>query len=339
VKLWAKRSLVVIVAIGSILAIFVGARAVTGTDGSGSDPNSASGKNEVVEIVQQDGRSASKTGFSMKRTSQDTVDNVNAAAATSAGCSDCQSIAVAVQIVLITGNPSTVAPKNYAIALNTNCLRCGAMGLAYQDVITTGGPVYFTADANTQLSSLEQQIKDAADSGGSFFDVRAEIDGLVHQMWSIVASDMQHAGASYKADPKKDVQVDRTGSGTCPTDPGQATPVPTDSPSAVPLSTPSPSDSVTACPTPDVTTTPSQDPASSPSPTCTDTPVASPTPEPSPTVEPSPCPSLVESTPAPTDSATPQPTTSTIDPSPTPTATDTPVPAPTPSATPSVSPS
>src|SRR5688572_19454266 len=62
--------------------------------------SSNSGNQSVVLVNQQDGRVLDRVGFSLKRELDDTVDNKNGAAAVSAGCDGCRTVAVAVQVVL-----------------------------------------------------------------------------------------------------------------------------------------------------------------------------------------------------------------------------------------------
>ena len=66
---------------------------------------------------------------------QEDVDNVNSANAF-ASCSDCVTVAISFQVVLVVGQADVVIPQNIAQAVNWDCFRCITAALASQLVIT-----------------------------------------------------------------------------------------------------------------------------------------------------------------------------------------------------------
>ncbi|MFN2471431.1 MAG: hypothetical protein ABR583_10705 [Gaiellaceae bacterium] len=95
--------------------------------------------NAAIAINTKDGSSVFKLAFKIRKVAGDVVDETNAAVAYSS-CESCRTVAIAIEIVLVTGNPSVVTPTNLAIAINENCNLCTAFAAAYQIVIGTGGP-------------------------------------------------------------------------------------------------------------------------------------------------------------------------------------------------------
>src|SRR5204862_5775312 len=87
----------------------------------------------------------------------DVVDEPNGAVAY-ASCTDCSAIAIAFEIVLVEGNPSTVTPTNVAIAFNENCQTCVAVAEAYQFVLGTGGLVHFDPEGNRILAQIRHEL-------------------------------------------------------------------------------------------------------------------------------------------------------------------------------------
>jgi putative peptide zinc metalloprotease protein len=175
----------------------------------------------------------------------DVVDPTNAAVAY-ASCTDCQTIAVAIQVVFIMDDASTITPENVAIAINELCTLCETMASAYQFVITTGGPVRFTDEGQRRLREvlaafhdLEKRAEDM-----TLEEIDAEIQALVDEIAAILATELVPAGDSSTA---------------------EETPSPAASPSSV--VSPSPTES-TVSPTPTVeptsTITVSPDPSPSP---------------------------------------------------------------------------
>ena len=68
-------------------------------------------------------------------TDGEVVDNRNEAYAL-ASCTNCTTVAVAFQVVLVVGQSDTVAPVNVAVAANGGCLACQTTALAIQLVVT-----------------------------------------------------------------------------------------------------------------------------------------------------------------------------------------------------------
>lgn len=292
------RKLLAVVAVAALVA-GGGAYALTGDN---------SGNHSVVLVNRHDGKAESKAGFSLKSVSGDVVDNANAAVAVSADCSGCRTVAVALQVVLVEGQASTIAPENYAIALNQNCTGCETMAAAYQYVVTTGGNVRFTAEGNQAMAEIEAEIRDVAASELSLPQIDASLDGLVDRYWTVVDEQLAEVGAQAgKVDnPKQeDVDIDTSddaGPSASPSpsatesaqtggtaDGGAPTPCPSPIEAAEP--TPSPTPSPTPTPTPTECPSPAgagSEPAE-PAPSATDE--ATPTPEESPTSTPTPTPS------------------------------------------------
>jgi hypothetical protein len=292
---------------------------LAGAGASSTVTQSSAGDHSVVVVNRHDDRSVARTGFSTRRELGDTVDASNGAAAVSADCTGCRTVAVAVQVVLVEGNPNNVSANNLALALNQNCSGCETMAAAYQYVVSTGGIVRFTPEGEQAMADLRHQISSVAESDLPFPEADAQLTGLVQQLWGVVDDEMRRVGRPFVAIPKKDVDVETSPEGATesPTPSPETTASPTD---AAPM--PETTESPTPCPTPTATTEPVD-----PSQTETTETV---TPSPSPVIRDCPTPSPTESatsTPETTESSSssPEPT-----PSPSPTETETSSPSPTP---------
>lgn len=90
--------------------------------------------NTAVAVNTRDGSKVLRLAFSVRRVVSDTVDPVNAAAAASS-CDACLTLAAAIQVVLVAGDPEVVAPENLALAVNVDCTSCDTAALAYQFVL------------------------------------------------------------------------------------------------------------------------------------------------------------------------------------------------------------
>lgn len=222
-----------------------GAMLSDGTGGGGKD-------NAIVVVNRHDGKNDHRAGLGMARVLSEEAGNKNFGYAYSS-CTDCRSVAVAVQVVLIMSNPSVVTPQNFAIAVNELCTRCTTVALAYQYVITTDGVVRFSAEANSRMASLERQISSLA--GSSELDpptLVARVDPLVKQIWALVDTELVKVGRPAEKQEKKDIDV-----ATEDNTPNPTPPPTTPGPSPSPAMSPSPSVSPRETSTPTSTVSPS----------------------------------------------------------------------------------
>lgn len=206
--------------------------------------------NAAVAVNTKDGSSIFKFAFNIHRSMGEVVDNTNAAVAY-ASCEDCTTIAVAIQVVLVMGDPEVVTPTNLALALNFECTLCYTMASAYQFVISTDGPVHFTAEGNRTIAELRQQLRDLLKSGASIEEIAAQLDVIVDQLAEVLATQMVPAGNSSDdgEDPADDAEED-TPSDTDDTEEEPTEEEPTESVTPAPSEEPSPSPAVESSSTP-----------------------------------------------------------------------------------------
>src|SRR5919198_6527301 len=86
-------------------------------------PGAARADNSAIAINTKDGSSVFRFAFAVRHVMGDVVDETNSAVAF-ASCTDCHTTAIAIEIVLVAGSPSTFTPKNQAIAINYLCNLC-----------------------------------------------------------------------------------------------------------------------------------------------------------------------------------------------------------------------
>ena len=180
--------------LAAVVALTLGFAGGTATPAHAQD-------NTAVAINTKDGTDIFKLAFKIVRTNQDIVDQSNAAVAFNS-CVECQSIAVAFQVVLIFSDPDVVSSQNLALALNENCDACVAFASAYQWLLTTGGPVHFTADGNRRIAELRQRLHDLLQSDNlTLAQLQAELDQIKSELADILANDLVPAGDSGNEQP------------------------------------------------------------------------------------------------------------------------------------------
>jgi hypothetical protein len=130
----------------------------------------------------------------------ETVDNQNVAFALSSDCSTpCYTSAVAVQVVLVAGSPSTFAPQNVALAVNSNCTGCGAYAYAWQYVAQTDKNAHLTGKARHEIDDLSRQIDQLTRNTtpvdfATDNQLTASLKTLTGQIKTIVDSDLRSNG-------------------------------------------------------------------------------------------------------------------------------------------------
>lgn len=143
-----------------LFGVLVLASPAVADDAPGADDNVA------VAVNTEDGASVFRLAFSVRMVANGVIDEENRAYAL-ARCSDCQTVALAFQVVLVWGDANVVVPENEAVAYNDRCVECLTYASATQIVLGFDGPVRFTAEGRQRLadwyrslSELEKQVGD-----------------------------------------------------------------------------------------------------------------------------------------------------------------------------------
>jgi hypothetical protein len=120
----------------------------------------------------------------------DNLQSTNVARADSTDCTDCRTVAVAVQAVLLKRSPQTAEPKNVAIAINERCLRCTTYAFAYQYVVTTANRAVLTRRARRRVAGIRDQIATVSHSDLSPDDLNARLRELAADFRAVIDADL-----------------------------------------------------------------------------------------------------------------------------------------------------
>jgi putative peptide zinc metalloprotease protein len=187
------------------------------------------GDNAVVAINTHDGFDLFKLGFKITRATGEVVDASNGAVAFSS-CTECQTIAVAYQVVLIFSDPRVVTSENIAIAFNYQCDLCVSLAYAYQGVFTTGGVVHFTPEGNRLLAQLRRELHDLRNAELTLEELVARLKAIARRLETIIRTELVSAGPP----PQVDVALEPTPEEAPSPSPSPASPSPEPSPSPSP---------------------------------------------------------------------------------------------------------
>jgi hypothetical protein len=182
-------------------------------------PAAAHADNSAIAINTTDGASVFKFAFAIRHIVGPVVDETNTAVAYSS-CTSCSTTAIAIEIVLVEGSPTTFAPVNQAIAVNYMCNLCNTFAAAYQFVIQSSGPVHFTHEGMRELRDIRREIRRLERENLKPFELAARLEPLIARLKKVLETqlvpDKRHEGDN------NDNQ-DQSNSGTVPTNPGDTT--------------------------------------------------------------------------------------------------------------------
>jgi putative peptide zinc metalloprotease protein len=154
---------------------------------TGAPTAAYAGDNAAIAVNTKDGTTVFKVAFAIRHVMGDVVDDTNGAVAY-ASCTDCAVVAIAFEIVLVEGNPSTVTPTNVAIAFNENCDTCVAVAEAYQFVLGTGGLVHFDSEGNKILADIRKELHSLKKEDLTIEQLQAELDSISVRIADVLAN-------------------------------------------------------------------------------------------------------------------------------------------------------
>jgi putative peptide zinc metalloprotease protein len=189
---------------------------------SAARPTLASADNAAIAVNTKDGTTVFKVALAIRHVMSDVVTETNAAVAYNS-CTDCASVAIAFEIVLIESDASVISPTNVAIAFNENCATCVAVAEAYQFVLGAGGgAVHFDAEGNRILAELRRRLHALRKEDLTLDQLQAILDDMSAQIADVLANHLVSVG------PPKQAEQQDTTSTTTTTTPTTTTPTTTE---------------------------------------------------------------------------------------------------------------
>lgn len=145
--------------------------------------------NTAVATNTKDGKSVFKLAFSVKNATGE-VDATNAAVAY-ASCTDCKTVAAAIQVVLVSGDVDSATPENVAIALNYDCTECETLAAAFQFVYGDGQELEFTKEGKAKLQELKKRFHDLKQRDLTLVELAGEIARIAAEVQLVVENETQ----------------------------------------------------------------------------------------------------------------------------------------------------
>lgn len=194
----------------------------------------------AVAVNTRDGATVFDLAFAIHRVTGD-VYATNLALAY-ASCETCQTIAISIQVVLVSGTAEVVAPVNAAIAINESCTDCQTLASAYQYVFALGTPIRLTGDGWQEVALIRQQLNGLRNEELPIDQVQTVVDELMDDLRAVLAEELvpirpQEAAPEETQTPSPSPPAEGTAT---PTETPTATATETGSPEATPTETPTP---------------------------------------------------------------------------------------------------
>ena len=146
-------------------------------------PAAAAGgpSNVVMAMNRTDGRLAIQSNLQLVREPGMVAAPLNFAMA-NASCTDCQTIAVALQLNFASTDAHLIAPQNVAVASNAGCTRCVTVAIATQFFYTVDDPTRLPDGAAAAMRDLDATLRDiSTDPNITLADALTRIDAVVRE--------------------------------------------------------------------------------------------------------------------------------------------------------------
>jgi putative peptide zinc metalloprotease protein len=230
------------------------ALAATASGAIAPAPARAAGDTSAIAENTTDGSTLFRLAFDIRKVTGDVVDQTNAAVAYSS-CTQCRTIAISIQILLVEGPATQFTPTNAAIAVNDQCNLCDSMALAYQFAVGgSGGELRFTPGGRREIAAINRELRTMPVEQLTDAEIAARVDALMDRVAGVLRTEVSTRD---RTRPDEDGRRDRDRA-----PPGSGAPPPTADGSAPPPGETTPADT-----TPTTKTTPA--PATTPAPTTT----------------------------------------------------------------------
>lgn len=202
----ARRVLAASIGTGALLvAAAVGAHAAlsdSSTETSASShptasPTDAGQSADSHAIVVNHGDDRYRYALSLKvvQLTGSVVDPQNAAVAVATDCTNCETVAISLEGVLVYGDPSVFAPENFSLAYNQNCTNCATAALAYQEVVQTGDKVRITGAGRQEIAAIRRDLESIRHSALSLADIDAKVNTDAGELRYVLQNDVVPIGA------------------------------------------------------------------------------------------------------------------------------------------------
>jgi putative peptide zinc metalloprotease protein len=145
--------------------------------------------NSAVSVNTTDNTSVFHLAFTIVRSSGPAVSVSNVALAFTS-CTNCRSVAIAIQVDLVWPVPTQLTAANMAVAVTSGCTTCDAVAAAFQYVIASGQPMRLSKTGRREVAQIERQLRALRWSGLSGADLMASVNNLAAQLGNVLSTQL-----------------------------------------------------------------------------------------------------------------------------------------------------
>ncbi|GAA3161868.1 hypothetical protein GCM10010531_11970 [Blastococcus jejuensis] len=204
----ADRPVLAMVLVPADQQVAEGTEGTTGGDGAAPTwvfpfdrpPAPGEGDNQALAVNTEDGSVLYDVTFALVWVDEDDdALNRNEAYAL-ASCRDCQTVAVAFQVVLLVGSVDVVVPQNLSAAVNYACVECVTYALATQLVVSLPGEL--GADGQRALAEIWADLQEFGEGieGIPLAELRDRLTEFEKRILDVVQQESTDAGPPGEAD-------------------------------------------------------------------------------------------------------------------------------------------
>lgn len=153
----------------------------------------ASTDNVAAAVNTTDGRTVYAISLKIVQTDADTIDATNAAVAV-ASCADCQTVAIALEGVLVIGDPTNFEPTNIALAINSGCQSCQTLASAYQYIVQNDTRVRISGAGRREIADVRAGLQSLRHSGLDILAVQAKVDEYAARLLRVLQNEVHPIG-------------------------------------------------------------------------------------------------------------------------------------------------
>lgn len=151
------------------------------------------GDTSAVAVNTKDGSTLFRFAFSVRQIMGDVVDGSNTAIAY-ASCEECQTVAISIQVLLVSGSPDEVTPTNLAVALNEECDDCQTLASAYQFIFGNGEALRFTGEGRRAIADIRRRFLALRREGLTIEEIQARADELAVELREVLITGVTTRG-------------------------------------------------------------------------------------------------------------------------------------------------
>lgn len=139
-----------------------------------------------------DGRTRSRVAYSFRYLRAQQLSAANEATAL-ASCTGCRTVALALQVGIVTGRAPVVRADNRAVAVNTECSGCVTYASAGQFLLVTDEPLRLTLAGRGRLAAVSTRLRILAVSRTPVSDLEAQVAQLHAEVIEVLSNETRRA--------------------------------------------------------------------------------------------------------------------------------------------------